>query len=208
MELFTARNACSFGAHVVVHELALPIRVTLVGIGQPRSLIHRINPLGRVPALVLDDRTLLTENSAILPFLADLRPGTPLFAPAGSVERAQIQSWIGYVNSEVHAGALRAVNRPERYGVEPGAREVNRQAGLALLAAALAPIERHLEAHTWLVGERFTIADAYLGLFAGRARELFADRVRFAALERYADRFEQRLSVRAARMLEELELAA
>ncbi len=190
MELFTAKDASSFGAHVVVHELGLPIRVTLVGVGQPRSLIYRINPLGRVPALVLDDGTLLTGNSLILPFLADLKPGTTLFAPAGSVARTQIETWVGYVEAEI------------------ATREATHRAEPAALETALAPIEQHLATRCWLVGDRFTIADACLGLFAGRVRNLARKATPFPALERYADRFDKRFSVRAARMLEELELAA
>ncbi len=208
MELFAAKGACSFGAHVVIHELGLPVKVTLVGIGQPRSLIYRINPLGKVPALALKDGTVLTESSAILPFLADLRPGTPLFAAAGSIERAQIQSWIGYINSEIHAGALRVANRPERFSGDSTARDATRDAGFALLKAGLAPIEQHLAIHDYLVGDRFTIADAYFGLFAGRLQHFRDELPGFSALKRYADRYDERFSVRAARMLEELELAA
>lgn len=208
MELFAAKGACSFGAHVVIRELALPIPVTLVGIGTPGTLIHRINPLGRVPALALDDGSLLTENTAILPFLADLKPGTPLFAPAGSVERAQIQRWIGYVNSEIHAASLRAINRPARYSADPDAHDGIRQAGLKLLRAGFDPLEQHLQKHAYLVGERFTIADAYLGLFAHYVRK-FGDALSgFDAIAAYSERYEQRLSVQAARNHEELELAA
>lgn len=208
MELFAAKGACSFGAHVVIRELGLPIPVTLVGIGTPDSLIHQINPLGRVPALSLDDGTLLTENTAILPFLADLKPGTLLFASAGTIERAHIQRWIGYVNSEVHAAALRAINRPARYSADPAADDGIRNAGLALLRAALVPLEQHLKDHLFLVSERFTIADAYFGLFARYARQFEDTLTGFDAIAAYSDRYESRLSVQAARQHEELELAS
>ncbi len=190
MELFTAKDASSFGAHVAVHELGLAVKVTLVGIGQPRSLLYRIDPRGRVPALVLDDHSLLSENGTILPYLADLKPGTALFAPAGSDERAQIQAWIGYVDAEV------------------AVRDAARRTEPAALKTALAPIEQHLAGRTWLVADQFTIADACLGLFAGRVRSFGEELAQFSALARYADRFDERFSVRAARMLEELELAA
>ena len=95
-QLFIASGACSFGTHVVVRELNLPIEIVKVPLRTAESPIHQINPLGRVPALRLIDGQVITENSAILPYLADLVPDTLLFAPAGSAERAQIQSWIGY----------------------------------------------------------------------------------------------------------------
>ncbi|WP_348945229.1 glutathione S-transferase N-terminal domain-containing protein [Chitinibacter sp. FCG-7] len=94
-KLFIAPGACSFGTHIVARELKLPVEIVKVPLRTPESPIHQVNPLGRVPAVQLADGQVITENSAILPFLADLAPGTPLFAPAGSPERAKIQSWIG-----------------------------------------------------------------------------------------------------------------
>lgn len=87
--LYVAQGACSLAAHSLVHELQLPIPVEVVALRSPDSPIHRINPLGRVPALQLDDDTLITENSAILPYLADLAPQAGLFAVAGSAERGR-----------------------------------------------------------------------------------------------------------------------
>lgn len=176
--LYVAAGACSLAAHSLVHELELPIQVEVVALRTPDSPIHRINPLGRVPALQLADGTLITENSAILPYLADLKPETGLFAAAGSAERAQIQSWIGYLTSEVHVGGFRPLNRPERYSADAAAHPGIRAQAAEQLHQALAHIDRHLEGRQWLVGERYSIADAYLGVFAGwlpRLGERFAD---------------------------------
>lgn len=176
--LYVAAGACSLAAHSLVHELELPIQVERVALRTPDSPIHRINPLGRVPALQLDDGTLITENSAILPYLADLAPQAGLFAPAGSAERAQIQSWLGYLTSEVHVGGFRPLNRPERYSTDEAAHPGIRAQAAEQLHQALAHIDRHLEGRQWLVGERYSIADAYLGVFAGwlpRLGERFAD---------------------------------
>ncbi|WP_159811417.1 glutathione S-transferase C-terminal domain-containing protein [Pseudomonas sp. 18058] len=163
--LFIFPGACSFAAHVVIHELQLPISVERVTLGDPNSPYRQINPTGRVPALLLDNQTLLTENTAILPYLADLKPGTELFAPAGSVERAQIQGWLGYVATEVHVGAFRPINRPERYSADESAFPGIRQRALEQLSNALKPIEARLAQTEYLVGDRFTVADAYLGVF-------------------------------------------
>ena len=86
-------------------------------------------------------KTLVTENTAILPYLADLRPGTSLFAAAGTTERALIQSWIGYLGTEVHVGAFRPINRPERYSTDEAAFPGIRQRGLQQLANALKPLD-------------------------------------------------------------------
>lgn len=192
--LFIFPGACSFAAHVVIHELQLPINVERVTLGDPNSPYRQINPTGRVPALLLDNQTLLTENTAILPYLADLKPGTELFAPAGSVERAQIQGWLGYVATEVHVGAFRPINRPERYSADEAAFPGIRQRALEQLTNALKPIEARL-AQTWyLVGDSFTVADAYLGVFLGwSARVGVLDD--FPALQAALGRFRARESV-------------
>lgn len=166
MQLYVSPGACCLGAQVVAAALELPVEVLSVPLRRPDSPIHAVNPLGRVPALKLADGSVLTENAAILPFLADLRPGTPLFAPAGSAERARIQSWIGYIAAEVHAASFRPINRPERYSGDPAMHAAIRLRGREQLYTAVGPLDRRLKQHEWLEGGRFTIADAYFGVFA------------------------------------------
>lgn len=203
MEYFAAPGACSFGGHVIIRELGLSIPITLVGLGENGEAIRRINPLGRVPALLLDNGSLLTENTAILPFLADLAPETELFAAPGTIERAQIQSWVGYVNSEVHAASIRAINRPHLYSADVQAHDGIRKAGLERLRAAFLPLDRHLSDRDFLVGNRFTIADAYFGLFAAYAAKFDDALSDLDALVRYSLRYESRPSVLAARSFEQ-----
>jgi len=202
MKLFIAPGACSFASHVLVHELDLPVEVVSVSLTDPQGLHKQVSPFGRVPALQLDDGTEITENTAILPFLADLKPGTDLFAPAGSVERAQIQSWLGYLSSEVHAGAFRPINRPGRYHPDELQHAQVRVSGIALLQAALGPIAAHLQTHTWLVGERFTIADAYLGVFLGWIARAPGNPFKDETLDAYFLRYQQRPAVQTAAKVE------
>lgn len=198
MRLYVAPGACCLGAHVTVRELDLPVDVVTVALRTPESPIRQVNPLGRVPALKLADGSVLTENSAILPFLADLKPEGGLFAPAGTVERARIQSWIGYINSEVHAAAFRPINRPERYSIDPAAYEGVRRRGREQLKNALLHLDRRLADRAFLEGGRFTIADAYLGVFV-RWIEPFGDEFSdLEALARFRRAYNQRPSVRAA----------
>lgn len=196
--LYIAPGACSFAAHVLVHELELPIQVEAVTLRTPDATIRKINPLGRVPALQLEDGTLLTENVAILPFLADLRPGTPLFAPEGSVERAQIQAWLGYFATELHAAAFRPLNRPERYSADEQAHPGIRAQARVQLFKAFEPIDRHLAGREFLVGERFTIADAYLGVFAGWINRIGAEFAELQHLARFSAAYRERPAVQRA----------
>jgi len=113
--LYVTPGACSLACHVVIEEGSLPIDVVPVDLRDPAAPHRAFNPLGRVPTLVTENGEVLTENSALLPYLADLAPQSHLLAPAGTVVRAQTQAWVGYLNAEIHAGCFRAINRPQRY---------------------------------------------------------------------------------------------
>lgn len=198
MRLYVSPGACCLGAQVVVKALDLPVEVVQVALRTPGSAIHRVNPLGRVPALQLEDGTTITENTAILPFLADLRTEHTLFAEPGSVERARIQAWLGYLNSEVHAAAFRPINRPERYSSDPAMHEAIRARGREQLLTALQHVERQLHSTPWLGGNRFTIADAYLGVFARWIVPLCAPFDSLEGIERFRIAYEALPAVRAA----------
>ncbi len=196
--LYIAPGACSLASHIAVHELDLPIQIEKVALRTPDSPIHAINPLGRVPALQLDDGTLITENSAILPYLADQAPGTPLFAPAGSAERAQIQSWLGYLAAEIHTAAFRPLNRPERYSADEAAHPGIRAQARSQLYKAFEHIDKHLQERQWLVGERYTLADAYLGVFASWLLRLGAPFDELRAVARVREQWAARPAVQQA----------
>ncbi|CAD5108408.1 glutathione S-transferase N-terminal domain-containing protein [Zestomonas carbonaria] len=202
--LFISPGACSLASHVVLRELALPIQVERVALRTPDSPIRQINPLGRVPALQLDDGTVLTENSAILPYLADQVPDTPLFAPAGSVERAQIQGWLGYLASEVHTAAFRPLNRPERYSADESAHPGIRAQAQVQLLQAFEHIERRLDGRQWLVADRYTLADAYLGVFASWITRIGGPFNELRNVQRLREQWLQRPAVRSALQAEGL----
>lgn len=165
--LYIAPSACSLASHALVYELDLPIRIEKVTVRTPESPIHSVNPLGRVPALVLNDGSLLTENTALLPYLADQKPEAGLCAPVGTPERAQIQRWLGYLATEIHVGCFRPLRRPERYSDDESAHPAIQAKARLQLHQALLHVEQHLQGKTWLVAERYTIADLYLSVFAG-----------------------------------------
>ncbi|MBS1211979.1 MAG: glutathione S-transferase protein [Proteobacteria bacterium] len=199
--LYVAPGACSFGAHVALKELGIPHTVEVVPLRVPDSPIFKVNPLGRVPALKLDSGEVITENSAILPYLADLKPEAGLLAPAGSVERAKIQEWIGFLNSDVH-GALKPINRPNLYHPDESAHDVIREHSKPRLLDFLKVIDSKLAGKTWAVGERFTIADAYLGVFWTWLKRGGLPLAAYPNLVAFGQRFDERPSVKAALLAE------
>jgi len=200
-KLYVSQGACSFGAHVLAREITqasgLPIEIVKVPLRTPDSPIHKVNPLGRVPTVVTDNGTVITENGAILPWLADLDPAAGLGAPVGSSERAQIQEWIGFLNSDIH-GAFRPVNRPNLFHPDEAVQATIREHGLTRLRDLVRVVQRKLEGKTWAVDERFTAADAYLGVFLRWLPRANIDIAEFPGLAAWLERYNARESVKAA----------
>jgi glutathione S-transferase len=167
----------------LLEEIGAPYEVTLITPPQRRSPEHlKRHPLGRVPALELDDGTIIFESAAILLQLGDLHPDIGLLPAAGSTERARAYQWILFAMTELEASLypwLRAIRNGTQ--IEPWHRR---------FAKAAAALEAALGSDDWLLGE-FTVADipsvGVLG--SAHSRGLLA---RWPALCRYVERGESR----------------
>jgi glutathione S-transferase len=139
-----------------------------------------INPKGYVPALRLDDGQVLTENVAVLQYIADLNPAAKLAPPAGTMERYRLQEWLSFINSEVHK-AFGPLFSSE-------ATEETKTYARNYIAKRLAYLEGALGDNKYLMGDQFTVADAYLftvlgwgvhvGVDIGPKLKGYVDRVR------------------------------
>ncbi|MDU5193243.1 MAG: glutathione transferase GstA, partial [Mixta calida] len=158
MKLFSKAGACSLSPHIVLRECDLDF--TQVNVDLAKKVTERgedylqINPKGQVPALELDDGTLLTEGTAIVQYLADLKPDRQLLAPAGSLTRYHTLEWLSYISTELHKGfsPLFRPDTPEEFKVKQ--REQ--------LLTKFRYVDNALRDKQWLLGARFTVADAYL----------------------------------------------
>lgn len=101
MKLIYAKGACSLSIHILLRELDLPYEAIRVSL-EDKRVLESYNPKSYVPALILEDGSLLTEAISILQFLSDSSGG--LFMPYGSFHRAQCTSWLSYLSSELHKG--------------------------------------------------------------------------------------------------------
>jgi glutathione S-transferase len=148
-----------------------------------------INPLGTVPALRLEDGTLVLENQAILQYVADRYPAAALAPPAG-IERTRLQQWLSFVATELH----KAVFIPLLTSAAPeGAKAWARQ----LAPARFAVLERHLAGREFLL-DRFTVADAYLATVLNWGRAAGIDYAEWPAVKDYFSRMLKRASVAKA----------
>jgi glutathione S-transferase len=162
LTLFYTPGACSMAAHIVLEESGEEYeakKVDLAGGEQRTEAYLKINPLGRVPALLLDNGEPLVENTAILPFLGkrfDLWPEDAL-------AEAKALSLIGFFASSVHV-AFAHVSRPERYASEPTAFPTLKDTGLKTFHRFLKRIDDMLAEREWFF-DRYTVLDPYGFLF-------------------------------------------
>ena len=158
MRLYTMPGACSLAANIVLREAGIAFDLVKVSHHTHKTAqgvdLNEINSKGYEPALVLDNGELLTENAALLPYIADLEPSAQLAPPNGTLERYRLVEWLAFINSELHKSfsPLFAPNAPE---------EMKKYAR-GNLVKRLAWLSERLGSQSYLVGERFTVADSYL----------------------------------------------
>jgi glutathione S-transferase len=149
-----------------------------------------INPNGYVPALEIDKGVVLTEGPAIMQFIADQAPDAKLMPPAGSMDRYRLLSWLNFITSEIHKG-FSPLFKP---GMPAEAKTLVKEQ----LAARFQYVEQHLAKHDYLVGENFTIADAYLFVTTGWAGFVGMSLEPYSSICAFRDRVNARPAVQAA----------
>jgi glutathione S-transferase len=151
-------GACSLAAHIALREAGIAFELVRVSHRTHKTSegidFDEINTKGYVPALILDDGELLTENVALLPYIADLNPAAGLAPPNGTLERYRLSEWLAYINSEIHKAFSLLF--------APHASEDMKGYGRAGLTRRVGWLAQKLESKPYLLGERFTVADAYL----------------------------------------------
>jgi glutathione S-transferase len=163
--LYYSPGACSLAPHIVLEELGIayePVRISTAE-GQQRSPEYlKINPRGRVPALVVDGRVLV-ENVAILSYLGGGFAAKGLW-PERTWDQAQAISLMAWLADTVHP-AFAHIFRPERYVQGEACIDVVKAAGRKTFGECLAEIDRLVAGKRWALGNRFTVVDAYLLVF-------------------------------------------
>jgi glutathione S-transferase len=158
MKLYYSPAYCSLAVHIALREAGIAadyVKVDTVAARTEHGADFRaINPRGYVPVLELDDGSRHTEVAALLQYVADLAPASGLLPPAGSRERFVVQQWLTFVSSELHKSFS-----PWLFHKETA--DSTRKAVKEKLATRFADVEAQLTGREWLVGDGFTVADAY-----------------------------------------------
>ncbi|MBB4846033.1 glutathione S-transferase [Paucibacter oligotrophus] len=158
MKLYYSPGACSLSPHIALREAGLPFELVLASTKtkklQDGTDFYSINSKGSVPVLELDDGQRLTEGPAIVQYIADLAPAAKLAPANGTWERYRLQEWLNYITSELHKGFSPLFN--------PATVEETKAQVRAALQARLSWVNEQLEGRQYLLGEQFSVADAYL----------------------------------------------
>ncbi len=200
MKLYYLPGACSLSPNIVAHEAGIPLTLEKVD-GKTKVTVSGenfldVNPKGYVPALRLDDGQVLTEGPAIVQYLADLKPETGLAPPHGTLARYRLQEMLGYINSELHKTFSPLF--------DPASSDDLKAERTAYLKRRYSYIEGILGKQPYLLGEHFTVADAYLFTVTNWARVVKLDLGAFPALIAYQQRIAERPAVQDAMRAEGL----
>lgn len=194
MKLYFSPGACSLSPHIVAREAGIPLEMQKVDLKTKQmdggGDYTQVNAKGYVPALRLDDGSLLTEGPAIVQYLADSKPESGLAPQAGTMERYRLQEWLNFISTEIHKQFSPLFN--------PQASADWKAAGQDNLARRFAWITQQLAGKTYLMGDRFTVADAYLFTVLNWCQWVEIDLAKWPVLKAYADRVAARPKVQEA----------
>ncbi len=157
MKLYYSPGACSLSPHIVATEAGVPVELEKVDLAKHTTEsgkdFTKINPKGYVPTLQLDDGTVLTEGPAIVQYLADKNPGSGLAPANGTVERYKVQEMLNFIGTELH----------KNFGplFSPATPDAVKEMSKANITKRLAYLNDQLAGKQYLMGDKFTVADAY-----------------------------------------------
>lgn len=201
MKLFYAPGACSHAPHILLREAGLDFKLEKVDLAEKKTETgadyKKINPHGYVPALQLNDGTVLTEGPAIDQYIADQVPAKKLAPANGTPERYKLQSWLNFISTEIHKQFSPLFNKavPEDY----------KKLLKDKLATRFDAVNEHLSKSQYLLGDGFTAPDAYLYTVLGWAKHFGIDfSAKWPAIKAFMDRVAARPSAQAAAKAEGL----
>jgi len=194
MKLYYSPGACSLSVHITLHESGLAFEHVLAStkthLLPDGTDYYTINPLGYVPLLELGDGTRLTEGPAIVQYIADQVPAKNLAPANGTVARAQLQSWLNFIATEIHKnfGPLFSPATPAEY----------KQTLIERLQSRLAWIDSQLAGKDYLMGAQFSVADPYLFTVTNWAPRVGVDISGLTHLAAFRERVAARPAVQMA----------
>jgi len=201
MKYFGSPGSCSLSPHIALREAELPFEYVKVNLRTKETEegadYRAVNPKGYVPAVILEDGETLTENPVILQWIADQKPEKQLAPLAGTMERYRFQEWLNFICSELHKSCFGPMFNPK---ASDEWKEVLR----GNMAARFGVLEKHLQGRTYLLGDRFSLADSYLFTILRWTKGMQIDLSPWPAVKSHFERIWDRPHVQAAMQAEGL----
>jgi glutathione S-transferase len=193
MKLYYYEDACSRAPHIILRELGLAPTLVAVDTKSRTAAdgvnFASLNPKGYVPALVLENGEVLTETIAVLEYLADLKPGL-VAPPRGSFDRYRVLEWLSFIAMELHK------NFTPLFIASTG--EPAKEAARTNLRTRLDWLDAVLKGRSYLVGNAYSTADAYLYIVTGWGADVGVDAKGWPALASFRERIGARPAVQEA----------
>lgn len=193
MKLYYMVGTCSMASLIALYESGISFETASLDRKTRRTSdgldYQQVNSKGYVPALRLDDGQVLTENVAVLLYIADRNPAARLAPAAGTLERYRLIEWLAFINSEIHKNYSPLFH--------PVGEEMQ-QYVRANLSTRLDWLNAALGANVFLTGDAFTVADAYLFVVLGWSAHVGIDLAKWPNLKRYRSELSSRPAIRAA----------
>lgn len=195
MKLYYTKGACSLVCRIVINELGLDCDYESVDLRSKKTESGRdfltVNPKGAVPVLQLESGDILTENAVILQYLADSSNATNLLPPVGYFDRYHVLEWLNYTTTELHKSFGPMFN-PSL------AQTIKEEIYVPLIKSKLNYVNAHLQHNKYLLGEQFTLPDAYMYVMLLWAKYFRFDLEQWPALVRYVTDLNQRESIKTS----------
>ncbi|HEX3182477.1 MAG TPA: glutathione binding-like protein [Beijerinckiaceae bacterium] len=193
MDLYFSPLACSMASRIVIYETGADARFIEVDPKTKRTRegedFFAINPLGLVPTLRTHHGEVLTENAAILQFIADAYPNVELAPPSG-MARSRLHQWLCFIGTELHKALFAPL-------FDPKMPQEGKARTLQKAESRLAYLNTYLEGREFLL-DRFSVADAYLFTVLNWNIATPIDLKKWPAVEAYYARLKQRPSIARA----------
>lgn len=194
MKLYYSPGACSLAPHIVLNELAQPYELEMVDLAAKKTEtgadFTAVNGKGQVPTLDLGKGEVLTEVATILQYLADKAQTARLFPAFGSMDRYRAMETLNFVASDLHKGLGSLFN--------PAMPEEGKKAIIARVQRSLGWLDKQLASKPYLLGDSYSVADAYAFTVLGWTKFVNVDLSPYAHIVAYLDRVGQRPAVQAA----------
>lgn len=192
MKLYYYKGACSLVVRIIMNEMGIEFQDEEVDLRAKKTAsggdFLAINAKGAVPVLGLDNGDVITENQVILQYLTDITPGQELLAPVGDMKRYHTLEWLNYVSTELHKTL-------GMFFVPMVTDEFKSKILIPMAMFKLRHVEQHLSRNTYLMGDHFTLPDAYLFVVLMWAKSFSLDFSAYPNLTKYMEYIQSRPAV-------------